>query len=57
MDERTSCEALELMSLWGSTICSGGIGGDWATEGSGMIVALATSTWGLVVGESGGASC
>ena len=54
MDERTSCEALELMSLWGSPICSGGIGGDWATEGSGITVALAASTWELVVGGVGG---
>ena len=54
MDERTSCEALELMSLWGSPICSGGIGGDWATEGSGITVALAARTWELVVGGVGG---
>ena len=53
-DERTSCEALELMSLWGPPICSGGIDGDWATEGSGITVALAASTWELVVGGVGG---
>ena len=54
MDERTSCEALELMSLWGPPICSGGIGGDWTTEGIGITVALAASTWELVVGGVGG---
>ena len=56
MDERTSCGALELMSLWGPPICSGGIGGDWATEGNGITVALAASTWGLVVGGVGGST-
>ena len=56
MDERTSCEALDLMSLWEATICSGGISGGWATEGSGTIVALAASTWGLVVWGVGGST-
>ena len=53
-DERSSCETLELISLWRPPICSGGIDGDWATEGSGITVALAASTWGLVVGGVGG---
>ena len=53
-DDRSSCEALELISLWGPPICSEGIDGGWATGGSGVTVALPARTYELVVEDVGG---
>ena len=56
MDERTTCEDLELMSSWDATISSGGIGGGWDARGRGAVVVGASSIWGLVVWDVEGAA-
>ena len=56
MDERTTCEDLELMSSCDATISSGGIGGGWDAGGRGAVVVVASIIWGLVVWDVGGAA-